>query len=48
MIINNNVTVTEIDQPMLMTVNQSSVEDELLINLEHNHLRTPQAMNIHN
>jgi hypothetical protein len=44
LMINNNITVTEIEEPLsdnLVRINSSSVDDDVKVNTEHKHLRTP-------
>ena len=47
--LNNNITVTEIEEPIyenLVRINSLSIDDDNIVNTEHKHLRTPQAMNV--
>jgi hypothetical protein len=49
LMINNNITVTEIEEPIydnIVKINSSSIDDDIKVNTEHKHLRTPQAMNV--
>jgi hypothetical protein len=44
LMINNNITVTEIEEPIydnLVKINSSSADDDVIVNTEHKHLRTP-------
>ena len=49
LMLNNNITVTEIEEPIyenLVRINSLSIDDDNIVNTEHKHLRTPQAMNV--